>query len=190
MLYKRASNVVISILILILIIAAIFWLVYTPNGKLLRERMTGETPQAKLETYVHAVATGNQGTALDQWELPQLSNQEQLNALTERRKQVTSDLLAAELSPKFRILHIQWWWTCCEPDVLEESRGAGGARIQVQLLDKKSLPLIYIFDIFVRNLPYWGTAEGYPLRHWEFTCTMWRIRKKVGFINMIAHLDS
>ncbi len=166
MLYKRISNVVTSILILILIIVAMTWLVYAPDGKLLRERITGETPQAKLEVYVHAIAHGDQVTALDQWELPHLSNQEQLNALVERRRQVTSDLLAAGLSPKFTILHIQWWGTCCEPGVLKESRDAGGARMHVQLLDKKGLPLVYVFDIFVRNLPYWGAAEGYPVRHW------------------------
>ena len=166
MLQKRASKVVSSILILILIVAGVTGLVYTPNGKLLREHITGETPQAKLEIYVRAIANGDQETALDQWEMPHLSNQEQLNALAERRRQIISDLLPAELSPKFTILDIQWWGTCCEPGVLEESRDAGGARIRVQLLDKQGLPLIYVFDIFVRNLPYWGAAEGYPLRHW------------------------
>ncbi len=166
MLHKRASSVVSSILILILAVIAVTWLVYTPNGKLLREQITGETPQAKLETYVYAIAKGDQETALDQWEMPHLSNQEQLDALAERRKHVTSDLLAAKLNSQFTILDIQWWSTCCEPGVLEESRDAGGARIRVWLLDKKGLRLIYVFDIFVRDLPYWGAAEGYPFRHW------------------------
>lgn len=166
MLHKPASRVVSSILILILMVTAVTWLVYTSNGKLLLEHITRETLQAKLETYVHAIANGDQETALDQWKLPHLSNEEQLNALAERRKQITSDLLAAEWSPKFTILDIQWWGTCCEPGVLEESRDAAGARIRVQLLDENGLPLVYGFDIFVRNLPYWGAAEGYPLRHW------------------------
>ena len=129
MLHKGASRVVSSILILILMVTAFTWLVYTPNGKLLREHITGETPQAKLETYVRAIANGNHETALDQWELPHLSNRAQLNALAARRRRITSDLLAAKLSPEFMILDIQWWSTCCEPSVLEESRDAGGARI-------------------------------------------------------------
>jgi hypothetical protein len=106
-LHKRASRVVSSILILILVVTAVTWLVYTPNGKLLREHITSETPQAKLETYVYAISNGDQGTALDQWKMPHLSNQQQLDALAERRKQVTFDLLAAKLSPKFTILDIQ-----------------------------------------------------------------------------------
>ena len=104
--------------------------------------------------------------ALSLWELPSLTNSDQLRALAGRRKQVTSDLLAARLDSRFTILHIEWWGTCCEPGVSEDARDAGGARMRVQLLDKKGVPLVYVFDVFVRVLPYWGAAEDYPLRRW------------------------
>ncbi len=38
--------------------------------------------------------------------------------------------------------------------------------MRIQFLDNKGLPFSYIFDVFVQDGPYWGAAEGYPLRHW------------------------
>lgn len=157
---------IIAVIPLAAFFLAILWLINAPDGKLLRERMTGETPQYKVKAYVLAIARGDKAVALDQWELPSLSNQEQMDTLVEEAKQVTSDLLATELNPRFTILHLEWWGTCCEPSVSSDPRDAGGARMHVQLLDKNGTPLVYIFDVFVRDLPYWGAAEGYPLRHW------------------------
>ncbi len=164
--HELAQKIRFSVAAIIMVILAYQWLIITPDGKLLQEKLTGETPQAKAAAYIQAITQGDETTALPMWELPYLTNSEQLDALSTRRKQVTSDLLAAELDSKFTILHIEWWGTCCEPGVTEDARSAGGARVHVQLIDKSGLPLIYIFDVFVRDLPYWGAAEGYPLRHW------------------------
>lgn len=79
---------------------------------------------------------------------------------------MTCELLAADLQDDFLMLHTEWWRTCCEPGVICDSRGAGGARISVQFLDQQGLPVVYIFDVFHRDGSYWGGAAGYPPRHW------------------------
>ncbi len=164
--HKLGQKIGIAVILLAVITLASLWIFDSPDGKLLYEHMTGETPQAKVKAYMKATAQGDAEAVWRLWELPNLQNPEQLNALSERRKQVTSEFLAAKLDPNFTILHVEWWRTCCEPNVSSDSRDAGGARMRVQFLDSKGLPFIYIFDVFVRDLPYWGDAEGYPLRQW------------------------
>lgn len=164
--HRLGQEIGIAVILLAVITLASLWLFDSPDGKLLYERILGETPQAKVQAYVQTLVRGDETAALSLWELPSLSNPEQLNALTERRKQVTSELLARRLGPVFAVLHIEWWRTCCEPSVSSDSRDAGGARMRVQFLDNRGVPFIYIFDVFVRDLPYWGAAAGYPLRQW------------------------
>ncbi len=142
-----------------------------PDGIALREEIMGNGPQAKVEAFVQTIARGDEKATLDLWELPHLANQEQSAALSERRRQVTAELLAARIRPELTILDVEWWGTCCEPSATRDprfARGAGGARIRVQLVDNRDLsydakgfPFIYTFDVFVRDLPYWG-----GLRHW------------------------
>jgi len=146
--------------------AGSLWLFASPAGKALQERIAGETPAAKVAAYTRAIVRGDQGAALGLWELPNLQNQEQLQALAERRTRVTGDLLAANLRPDFTMLQVEWWGTCCEPRVIGASRDAGGARMRVQFLDSQGRPAIYVFDVFVRDGPYWGAAMNYPLRQW------------------------
>jgi hypothetical protein len=142
------------------------WLFVSPNGKVIIEQTTGETPEGKLQAYAHAIASTDENSALRLWELPTLPNVVQLNALAMRHTRVTSELLAASIKPEYVVLNVEWWSTCCDPTVINDSRNAGGARMQVQFLDGKGSPQVYVFDVFVRNLPYWGAALGYPLRQW------------------------
>lgn len=144
----------------------ICWLFSSGDVTGLCERITGETPQAKATAYVRAVARGDEKAALELWEVPSPPDQEQLQALAERREQVTSELIAARVEPDFILLDAEWWTTCCEPSVTPDPRSAGGARMTVQLLDKEGSPAIYVLDVFVRDGPYWGAAAGYPFRHW------------------------
>ncbi len=142
------------------------WLLVTPDGKLQREQMAGETPPAKVEAYVAALAHGDEAAALNLWELPSLRDQAQLSALAERRGQVTAALLASRRGAAFTIVRTEWWGTCCEPRVIGDARDAGGARMRVQFTNVRGMPPVYVFDVFVRDLPYWGAAMDYPLRQW------------------------
>jgi len=131
------------------------------------ERIRGESPQAKVAAYVHAVAWGDEEAAFAVWELPDWGERDAgFVALRERRQQVTDTLIAAGINPTFTVLHIEWWGTCCEPRVISDPHEAGGARLRVKLLPNDGPPLVYIFDVFVRGGAYWGGAANYPPRRW------------------------
>ena len=133
----------------------------------LREKLTGETPQVKVDAFMGAIILGNRSTAVDLWYLDDLSpDSDKYKALQARREKVTDELLHAQIQPEYMILRTEWWRTCCEPGVICDARGAGGARLHIQLIDSQGLPAHYIFDVFSVEQPYWGAAMGYPPRHW------------------------
>ena len=143
------------------------WFFSSPVRLTLQEWITGNTPEARIKAYVKAVLRGDEEAALAAWELPswELPNGRSAT-LAERRQAVTRELIAADLQDDFLMLHTQWWRTCCEPGVICDSRSAGGARVSVQFLNQRGLPVGYIFDVFHRHGSYWGAAAGYPPRHW------------------------
>jgi hypothetical protein len=127
---------------------------------------TGNSPQAKVAAFVDPVIRGDKTAAIKLWEVNGKSNPERQRAIEKRRESVISDLVATKIKPDFMIREIEWWTTCCEPNVTNNSRNAGGARIKVQFLNQYGSPITYIFDIFTREQPYWGAAEGYRPRDW------------------------
>ena len=133
----------------------------SPN--MLLEFVSGETPQARITAYLQAIQSQDRAAALDVWRLP-ADGTDTFAAMSERRNSVTDELLARKITD-FTIFEPQWWSTCCEPGVTHQSRNAGGARVQVQVLDAQAQLWIYIFDVFVDG-PYFGDAAGNPYRHW------------------------
>jgi hypothetical protein len=133
----------------------------------IQEGLAGETPEARVHAYLRAILRGDEAAALAAWTLhePELPDGRG-DALRERRAEVTRQLIAAQLEPDYVISEIEWWSTCCEPRVIDDARSAGGARIQVQLLDHYGMPHDLIFDVFHRGGSYWGGAMGYPQRRW------------------------
>ena len=141
------------------------WLCPLPPGAppwraAIQELLMGETPQARVAAYVRGIVAGDEDAALAVWELPQSG------PLSQRRRDVTRQLMAAGISPRYLVLNVEWWRTCCEPGVIHDPRDAGGARLSVQFLDNNGSPLIYVFDVFHRGGSYWGAAQGYPARSW------------------------
>ena len=168
------SSIVKKIGILFICLAGIgigaggLWLAIQDNTELryfLLEQATANLPQAKIAAFVQSIVHDDKTAALKLWEIDGASSEQQ-NALRKRREGVISDLLSAKINPDYMVLGIEWWTTCCEPSVTNDSRGAGGARIKVQFLDENELPVAYIFDVFTREQPYWGSAEGYQPRDW------------------------
>ncbi len=132
-----------------------------------QERLLGETPEARVNAYARAVLRGDEAAALGAWTLPEGELGEgRWQALRERRTDVTQALLGAGLERAYAIGHIEWWVTCCEPGITDQPRGAGGARVRVEFLDRDGLPQAYVFDVLHRDGPYWGAALGYPVRRW------------------------
>ena len=146
--------------------AAGLWLIVQNDVELryyLLERPTGNQPQAQIAAFVQAIVRGDRSTALESWEIEDTDTQ---SKLVRRQESVISDLVAAGISPDYMILRADWWTTCCEPSVTCDSRNAGGVRVMVQFLDKNGEPILYTFDVFTREQPYWGSAAGYPPRDW------------------------
>jgi hypothetical protein len=153
----------------IIIGASGLWLAIQNNTELryfLFEQATANLPQSRISAFVQSIVQGDKTKALKLWEINGDPSSEQQIALTKRRENVISDLLSAKIEPEYMVLDIEWWGTCCEPSVTNDSRSAGGARIRVQFIDKHGLPILYIFDVFTREQPYWGSAEGYQPRDW------------------------
>ena len=132
----------------------------------LLDHPTGNLPKEKVDAFVQSIIQGNKTAAVKLWEIHDQSSPEQKNAMEKRQEIVISALLSADINPEYTILEIEWWRTCCEPGVINNSRDAGGARIKVQFLGKDELPIVYTFDVFTHDQPYWGEAEGYPPRDW------------------------
>ena len=130
---------------------------------MLLELISGETPQAKITRYLHAIQAQDRAVAQDTWSLPS-DKAGTFAQLSERRNLVTDELLARKIT-NFTISEPQWWGTCCDPGVTYLARNAGGARVRVQVLDANSIPWSYTFDVFVDG-PYFGDAAGNPYRHW------------------------
>lgn len=146
---------------------ALWWLpdIYAPvlgPANRLVERAIGETPQAKVASYLALVARGDRDGALALWPVDERLGPE----YEERRHSVTTELerLGPDLS--HQVLEIEWWSTCCEPGVITDSRGAGFARLWVEVSGDGEARQ-YVFDVLVRGGAYWGRMEGYPVRRWQ-----------------------
>ena len=130
-------------------------------GNRLIEQLTGQTPQAQIAAYLEAVAQGDQQAALDLWSPAGPDSP----GLVARRGAVTAGLLAYGPGLDYQVLDVEWWRTCCEPAVLEDSGDAGGSRVWVRLYGGNRPARVYVFDLLVPG-GYWGEAMGNPLRTW------------------------
>jgi hypothetical protein len=125
------------------------------------ERATGRTPPAQIAGYLTAIAEGDRTAALARWPVGAQADE----ALQARRQAVTDELLAYGPHLEHRIVAVTWWSTCCEPHVIDDPGGAGGARVQVAIRSQTRLEKVYLFDLLVPG-GYWGDAAGYPVRTW------------------------
>ena len=160
---KRFLWIIIAAALLLILCAAAAVLLPAVPGEW-RERLAGESPQAEIAAYMKAILRGDRQAAIGRWEVA-ASEAGRTARLERRREQVTGELLGLGAS-EFTLFEPQWWTTCCEPHVTCSSRSAGGARVQVQVLDRAGMPQIYVFDVFSREQPYWGDAMGSPPRDW------------------------
>lgn len=168
--YSRISSIFLPFAFLVGFVLGLggLWQAIQMNTELryfLFEQATDNLPQAAIAEFIQSIVQKNKAAAHDLWEVYQDPSTAQQKALEERKEKVISYLMTVEIQPEYLVLSTEWWSTCCEPRVINDSRSAGGARVNVQLMDKNGLPLSYIFDVFTRD-PYWGSAEGYPPRDW------------------------
>lgn len=152
--------------IVIVVIVGVLVLFSLPGAAFL-EQITGETPQAKIASYVRAISRGDEKAALAVWKLPTWElyggYSEKLRG---RRQVVTHELIAAGIRPEFNILGIEWWSMCCEPHVTNDPRYAGGARVTVQFMDRSGSYLTCVFDVFTRGGSCWDETTACSPRRW------------------------
>jgi hypothetical protein len=147
-----------------------FWLlpdmftpVLGPVNRLV-EQVSGETPQAKVSSYLALATRGDRDRALTLWPA-----NERLGPEYERRRHsITTELEALGTGLSYKVLEIEWWSTCCEPNIITDSREAGFARLWVQMSRANEARLYtYVFDVLAHGGCCWGWMEGYPVRHWQ-----------------------
>jgi len=127
------------------------------------EKIISKTPETKINFYIQSISKGDKKAALSIWELDDLDSNFKLK---KRREKITDNLLEAKINSNFTIIHTEWWRTCCMPGVIDSPRAAGGARIRVQLIDSDDNKFVYVFDVFRREMDYWGMAKGCSIRRW------------------------
>ena len=147
---------------------ALLLVVEMPMKACALEFLRGETPAAHIRTFLRAIDRGDLEEAEARWLLPDWELADgRSEALAERRHQIIEELVESDLSiDTYTVLDTEWWRTCCEPGVIDDPHGAGGARVRVQFLDSAGHPTRYTFDVFALGGSYWGAAEGWPARRW------------------------
>ena len=141
-----------------------------PSLTVIWERMMDETPQAKASAYIKSVIDGDKDRALSAWKLRKFGQGEgdptyNQTLLVQRREELTQKLIVMGIKD-FEILSIEWWRTCCSPDVTLKPEDAGGARMSIRVSDKNGMNYRYIFDVFYIDTAYAGAAGGYRPRQW------------------------
>ena len=141
--------------------ALAFFALCTSPGRTALDAASGDTPEARIGAYLDALRRGDASAAQAVWRLPERGYL--APGLAERRDAVTSELLASP-PDSFALDDIQWWATCCEPGVIDDRRGAGGARARATLRFADGRSATYMFDVFARDTqPTW---DGLPARDW------------------------
>lgn len=167
MIYFPKKNLIIFFLSFAVAIG--LWFYYLNGGfSLFLEKINRETPEEKITVYINAVRKSDETQALNLWKLPEWESWKsdpKKSLLEKRRNDMTKELIAKKVK-SFNIEKTEWWRTCCEPAIIDDYREAGGARIQVRIIDQNNQSNLYIFDVFIEDNNYSGATEGYPVRNW------------------------
>lgn len=128
------------------------------------EKITGETPEAKVAAYLEAIRQGNRASVYNCWR----TANEHLGPEYEARRQAVTEAISALGSGfSFHVLNVEWWSNCCEPCVIDDPSRAGLARLRVAVGGATEEKVTYVFDVWVTGGPYYGDMMGCPVRHWE-----------------------
>ncbi len=141
---------------------ALALLVVASMDRTARERLVGDTVEARIGDYVGALMRDDLGKALDAWQLdPRRMNDPAIGA----RRDATTAALRDLRVRRYGIEEIEWWRTCCEPGPIDDPANAGLARAVVRLDSEKGSDR-YVFDVVARTTTYWGDAGGGQPHEW------------------------
>jgi hypothetical protein len=148
-------------LVAILVAAAAIaggWVALDP---MLRERLMGDVPEARIGDYLAATQRGDAAAAVAMWPMRELPP---VAGLAQRRDDTTARLVAAHAT-LVRVERIEWWRTCCDPGTIDDPRSAGLARATVVVRTSVGDERL-IFDVLAKTTTYWGAAAGNPPHEW------------------------
>lgn len=166
--------------VLSIILVVAWWYIEGTYGikELFIEKMTGNTPEVKIENYISAVSNGNKEQALMEWTVLEkdrykdkssMLNAEYYSQLNNQLRKtgetITQDLISKKINPTYKIQKVEWWSTCCEPHIIENPRMSGHAKFYVELTDSNKTTSVYIFNLEVPG-GYDGGLTSHYVRHW------------------------
>ena len=124
-----------------------------------------DTPERRVGAYLAATSSGNEGAALDAW-VPYPATVLISDELRARRADLTRELTTLRVGRSYAIRSVDWWRTCCEPGLLDGERNAGLARMHVVVIDQAGAEHRLVFEVWVKNLVWWGDAAGETVKDW------------------------
>lgn len=123
-----------------------------------------DTPERRVEAYLSATRTGDDARALGAWVV--FSRMRDPAPLLARRNDLTHELASARVGQTYTVRRTEWWRTCCEPGPIDSPRNAGLARMHVTATDASGRTYELVFEIFVRDITWWGDAGSPSTRDW------------------------
>ena len=144
------------------------------------EKIKNENPEAKVTAYIQAVSSGDMEKALDFWNVSESYklNPEYCDKIKNRGERTTKELIEKRIKSDFTVTNIEWWSTCCVPNIIENSRFAGKAKVYIQLTDSNNIKSTYIFEVIVPR-GYSGELAGHSVRHWVISDVYLESKKPV-----------
>lgn len=125
-----------------------------------------DTPERQVARYLAATSEGNEQEALDAWPTF-VGGIHPRPALLTRRTELTQELAALRVGGSYQVRSIEWWRTCCEPGRIEDPSNAGLARMHVRATDAAGQEHQLVFEVFVKQIAWWGDAGGEKTRDWS-----------------------
>ena len=125
-----------------------------------------DTPESQVARYLAATSRPDEAGALAAWQLHDGAPAPSA-ALIQRRNDLTRELLVDRVGAEFAVTSIEWWRTCCEPGRIDDPRNAGLARMHVSTHGKSGKEYRLVFEVWARDLTYWGDAGGSPPHNWS-----------------------
>lgn len=128
--------------------------------------LSKDTPQDRIHDYLDATAAGDEQRALASWSVFSVQGQTR-PGLMARRASLPRTLVADQVGRTYTITSIEWWRTCCEPGPIDRPGNAGLARTHVIATDREGREQRLVFEVFVKDLAWWGDAGGQSTHDWR-----------------------
>jgi hypothetical protein len=129
-----------------------------------------DSPDRHVARYLSATARGDGNAAIDEWAVYVSARDPRFHApdqLLERRRVLTAELAASRVGDRYTITSVEWWRTCCEPGRIDDPKNAGLSRVHVTTSGADGKTYRLVFEVWVKDLTYWGDAGGEWLHDWR-----------------------